>query len=138
MHSVQEILSEIFKRERGMEAHESIQLVSSYWGVAVGSQIASRTKPVHILGKRLVVDVDGQEWRRELASMSRRIASAVNRAVGAALLEDVDFRIVPPHRQKIEKAQLATSQTTQTSSDAIEDPNLRHIYQMSKTKALTK
>ena len=138
MNSVREILSETFKRERGTETNESIQLVHSYWEVAVGSQIASHTKPTRILGKRLVVDVDGQEWRRELASMSRRIANAVNRAVGTALLEDVDFRVVSPHLEKIEKVQPATSQTTQASSDAIKDPNLRHIYQKSKTKALTK
>ena len=94
MHSVREILSETFKRERGIETNESIQLVHSYWEVAVGPQIASHAKPALILGKRLVVDVDGQEWRRELASISRRFANAVNRAIGTALLEDVDLRDV--------------------------------------------
>ena len=138
MHSVREILSETFKRERGIETNESIQLVHSYWEVAVGPQIASHAKPALILGKRLVVDVDGQEWRRELAAISRRIANAVNRAIGTALLEDVDFRVVSLHREKIEKVQPATSQTAQASPDEIKDPNLRHIYQKSKTKALAK
>ena len=138
MEPVREILPEAFRRERGFGAEENDQLVCSCWKAAVGPQIAGCTRPVRILGKRLIVDVEGQAWRRELASMSRRIADKVNRAVGSAVLEDVDFRVAVPRRHGPGRAVLSAGPALNDEADAIRDPNLRRIYRRSKEKALEK
>ena len=104
MDSVRDILAEVFRKARGNETLENNQLVCAYWATAVGQQIATHTKPVQILDKRLVVDVDGQEWLCELAPMGRRIADKVNLAIGSNLLEDIIFRISTPQQENSKEA----------------------------------
>ena len=132
MESIREILPEVFRRERGAAAEENEQLVCSCWATAVGPQIAGRTKPVRLLDKRLIVDVEGQPWRRELASMSRKIVRKVNRVVGSDLLEDVVFRVAVPRRRGPGRAESVLGPVKREGADGIRDPNLRRLYERSK------
>lgn len=138
MDSIRKILSETFLRERGVDTEESTQLAGSYWATAVGQQIADHTKPVRVLGKRIIVDVDGQEWRSELASISRKIAEKVNQAIGSDLFDDVDFRVATPWHRGPAKAQSTVALTAKRNVETIQDPHLRLIYQRSRKKALQK
>ena len=145
MDSIREILPDAFRRERGFGAEESEQLVCSCWAAAVGPRIAANTQPIRLLGRRLIVDVEGQAWRRELARMSRRIADKVNRSVGSELLEDVDFRVAVPKRRGPGRAEStagqvpgAAGQVPNDEAVGISDPNLRRLYRRSKKQALEK
>ena len=138
MDSIRQVLSETFRRERGVDTEESTQLVCSYWTAAVGQKIADHTKPVRVLGKRLIIDVDEQEWRSALASISRKIAEKVNQAVGSDLLEDIDFRVAAPRRRGPARTQSSVGLTARNDVETIQDPHLRLIYQRSREKALQK
>ncbi len=138
MDSIREILPDAFRRERGFAEEETEQLACSCWAGAVGPRIAANARPIRLLGKRLIVDVEGQEWRRELASMSRKIAAKVNRAMGSDLIEDVDFRVAVPNRRGPGRAESAAGQVLNDEAAGIDDPHLRRLYRRSKKKALAK
>ncbi len=138
MDSIREILPDAFRRERGFAAEETEQLACACWAAAVGPRIAANTRPIRLLSKRLIVDVEGQAWRRELASMSRRIAAKVNRAMGSDLIEDVDFRVAVPNRRGPGRAESTAGQVRNDEAAGIGDPNLRRLYRRSKKKALAK
>ena len=138
LDSIQDILPEAFRRERGFGADENEQLACSCWAAAVGPRIAARTRPIRLLGKRLIIDVEGQAWRRELASMSRKIAAKINRAVGSDLIADVDFRVAVPDRREPGRAESAAGRVSNDEAAGISDPNLRRLYRRSMKKALDK
>ena len=124
-----------------MSGQDEDELVRTYWPSVVGPHIARRTRPVRILDGRLIVDIEGQEWRRQLAPMGRSIARRLNGAVGKDALEDVEFRVVVPGIRPPGRAQTATGAEEQQPHDeasGIQDPGLRRIYRRSMKKVVEK
>lgn len=142
MKPLKDILPDLYRREKSMTAEDEEELVRTYWPSTVGPYIARRTKPVRILEGRLIVDIEGQEWRRQLAPMGRSIARRLNGAVGKDVLEDVEFRVVIPDIRPPGRAQTATGtedpRQRHDEASGIEDPNLRRIYRRSMKKAVGK
>ncbi len=139
---LKDILPDLYRRQKRMTEEDEEELVRTYWPSTVGPQIARRTRPVRILKGRLIVDIEGQEWRRQLAPMGRTIARQLNGAVGKDVLEDVEFRVMVPNIRPPGRAQTATgtedSHQRQDEASGIEDPNLRRIYRRSIKKTVEK
>lgn len=132
MKNVREILPDVYRQ--GADKNSSDQeLALAYWPVVVGETIAERTRPVVLLGKRLVVDVESLAWRRQLAGLSRTIASKMNHAIGRPIIEGIDFRVGAPRSKPMERA-LSASGFGKTDDDAagIADAGLRRLYRLSK------
>ena len=142
MKPLKDILPGLYRREKSMTAEDEEELVRTYWPSTVGPHIARRTRPVRILNGRLIVDIEGHEWRRQLAPMGRTIARRLNGAVGKDVLEDVEFRVVVPAIRPPGRAQTATEaeepQQRHDEASGIEDPNLRRIYRRSMKKVVGK
>ena len=144
MKPLKDILPGLYRQEKSMTAEDEEELVRTYWPSTVGPHIARRTKPVRILEGRLIVDVEGHEWRRQLAPMGRSIARRLNGAVGNDALEDVEFRVIVPDIRPPGRAQTATgadqppTQEHHDEASGINDPNLRRIYRRSMKKAAGK
>ena len=142
MKPLKDILPDLYRQEKSMTAEDEEELVRTYWPSVVGPQIARRTRPVRILNGRLIVDIEGQEWRRQLAPMGRSIARRLNGAVGKDALEDVEFRVVVPDIRPPGRAQTATGveepQQRHDEASGIKDPGLRRIYRRSMKKAVGK
>ena len=144
MKPLKDILPDLYRREKRTTAEDEEELLRTYWPSTVGPQIARRTKPIRILEGRLIVDVEGHEWRRQLAPMGRSIARRLNGAVGRDALEDVEFRVVTPEIRPPGRAQTATGADQPAAPErhdeasGIQDPNLRRIYRRSMKKAVGK
>jgi len=112
------------------------ELALAAWPSAVGSKVAAHTRALKMVRSSLIVEVEDLIWQRQLFVLRHQILKNLAARLGAPLVEDVQFRIVPLRRQP----QRATSSTGQPlasdEADGISDPVLRRIYKASRKKAL--
>jgi predicted nucleic acid-binding Zn ribbon protein len=106
LESAKNILARIYREGREPKEQDE-QIVRSFWAPTVGAQIASRTQPIRLYRGRLVVDVEGHDWRRQLAAMSREITAKLNAALGKTVLEGIDFRVKVPAARPPRRASAA-------------------------------
>jgi hypothetical protein len=120
----------------GGSAIDAEGLARAAWPAAVGKKIASRTRPGRMVRTRLIVEVEDKIWQRQLFALSTQIVSNLARQLGQGIVEQVEFRIVPPRRdpQRAEAAQPTLSAFDE--ADQIVDPGLRRIYRNARKKAL--
>jgi hypothetical protein len=111
------------------------QMALAVWPEAVGAKIATHTRPAKLVRTRLVVEVPDATWQRQLFSLTHFIVRNMAKALGAGVVEDVEFRIVPPRREP-ERARAATPAPLFDDADAIADPVMRDLYKASRKKAL--
>ncbi|PWT97240.1 MAG: hypothetical protein C5B51_31720 [Terriglobia bacterium] len=109
------------------------ELVCAAWPHAVGKKIAGHTRAARMVRTRLIVEVEDHIWQRQLCSLSRHIVSNLERNVGAGLVDDLEFRIVP-RRREAQRAAHATPALLD-EAESISDPVLRSIYRSSRLKA---
>ena len=111
------------------------ELVCAAWPAAVGKKIASHTRAFKLVRTRLVVEVEDKVWQRQLFSLSRHIVGNLERALGAGLVDDVEFRVVPRRREP-QRATAAAPGLFRDDADSINDRVMRGIYKASRSKAL--
>ena len=119
MESAKNILAGIYREGTEPEKQDE-QIVCSFWAPTVGPQIARRTQPIRLYRGRLVVDVEGHDWRRQLAKMAREITAKLNAALGKTVLEGIDFRVKVPASRPLGRASTAeAADKTNTGSAGI-------------------
>jgi len=113
------------------------QMALAVWPEAVGIKIAPYTRAAKLVRPRLVVEVPDKTWQRQLFSLTPFVVRNLAKALGAGVVEDVEFRVVPPRRQP-DRARLSSPAAAPLfdDADAIADPVLRDIYKASRKKAL--
>lgn len=107
------------------------ELARSAWPVAVGKKIAARTTVAGMVRSTLVVEVEDPLWKRNLFLLRGQILSAVQRALGPGIVEDIRFRVGNVERREPQREERARDPETA----AIEDPVLRRLYAVSKKNA---
>jgi hypothetical protein len=97
------------------------------WRVAAGKKIAEHTRAVALVRGSLVVEVEDQIWQRQLKTLSGFLVRNLEKALGEALVTDIDFRPMPRRRepQRAERAR---------SSEDVLDPVLNLIYRQARKK----
>jgi predicted nucleic acid-binding Zn ribbon protein len=97
------------------------------WKVAAGKKIAEHTKAVALVRGSLVVEVEDQIWQRQLKTLSGFLVRNLEKALGEALVTDIDFRPMPRRRepQRAERAR---------GTEDVLDPVLDLIYRQSRKK----
>ena len=65
------------------------------WKVAAGKKIAEHTRATALVRGSLIVEVEDQIWQRQLTTLSRFLVSNLEKALGEALVTDIDFRPMP-------------------------------------------
>ena len=120
----------------GGKAIDAEGVARAAWPSAVGKKIAARTRAARLVRTRLIVEVEDPLWRRQLFALSAQILANLERRLGQGIVEDLEFRVMPPRRefQRAEAAQPALAAAD--DADQIADPVLRNIYKHSRTKAL--
>jgi len=111
------------------------ELACAAWRGAVGGKIASHTRAVKLVRTRLVVEVEDATWQRQLLSLSQFILRNLAKHLGAGLVEDLEFRVVPRRREP-QRAGRSMPGLFADEASAIEDPVLRTIYKASRARAL--
>lgn len=108
-------------------------MVCAAWASAVGKKIAAHTRAARLVRTHLIVEVEDAVWRRQLFVLREQIRRKIDESVGAGVVEDIEFRVMParlgPHR-----AQHAAAGADE--ANGIADPVLRNLYKASRKREL--
>jgi hypothetical protein len=110
------------------------EIACAAWAAAVGKKIATHTRPARLVRNRLIVEVEDRVWQRQLFALTSHILRNLEKSLGAGMIEDVEFRVVPRRREP-QRADLPVPALFD-EADGIADPVLRGIYRTSRAKAL--
>ena len=116
-------------------AHQHLtveELTLAAWPAAVGKRLAGRTRVVSVRSGRMVVEVEDDVWRRNLAALSPHILKNLAEMLDTAAPAWIEFRVGVPRRPPQSEPAV---QRVADESDGIEDPGLRRIYINSRRKA---
>jgi predicted nucleic acid-binding Zn ribbon protein len=97
------------------------------WKVAAGKKIAEHTRATRLVRGSLVVEVSDAVWQRQLSTLSRMLVANLEKALGEALVTDVDFRPMP-RRKEPQRAERAIGR------EDVLDPVLDVLYRQSRKK----
>lgn len=113
-------------------------LARAAWPLAVGKKVAARTRAARMVRTRLIVEVEDIVWKKQLFALSRQIVTNLERHLGQGIVEDLEFRVIPPRRepQRAKVAQPGQGAAPLDEADQIADPVLRNIYKGARQKAL--
>src|SRR5260370_15249225 len=111
------------------------QIACTAWARAVGKNIAAHTRAAKLVRKNLVIEVEDAVWQRNLFSLSRHILSNLEKAIGAGMVAELEFRVVPRRREP-QRAATSASSVHRDDADAITDPVLRNIYKAARKREL--
>ncbi len=111
-------------------------LARAAWPLAVGKKIAARTRPARMVRTRLIVEVDDLVWKKQLFGLSRQILTNMERHLGQGIVEDLEFRVMPPRRDAQRAAVAQPALAALDDADQIADPVMRNMYKLARRKAL--
>jgi len=106
------------------------QLARAAWPQAVGKRIAAHARPRVLAGSVLIVEVDDEEWQRQLSFLSSQILARLNQILGRELAGRIEFRPGAPRRMP-QRAATAFGH----EGKAIADAGMRMAYRSSRRKA---
>ena len=112
------------------------QMALAVWPAAVGGKIAPNTRAAKLVRTRLVVEVPDKTWQRQLFSLTPFVIRNLTKALGAGVVEDIEFRVVPPRREPERARAAIPAAPLFDDADAIADPVLRGIYKRARKRAL--
>lgn len=80
-----------------IEASDEVRdaFIFAAWRNVAGEQVYSRTKPILVGEKRLVIAVSDKTWKRNLETLASQLLFRLNAAVGKSLIDFIEFRILP-------------------------------------------
>ncbi len=92
MKSVGSVLSHFLDR---IASDEEIALIflSELWPQIVGKDLASKSRPLVLRDKRLLLSVPSQIWAKELTQLREMLVHAVNKHWDLSLIEKIDFEV---------------------------------------------
>ena len=108
-------------------------MVCAAWPSAVGGKIAVHARAVKLVRTHLIVEVEDAIWQRQLFVLREQIRRKLEESVGAGVVEDIEFRVIPA-RLGPQRARRATASADE--ANGIADPVLRNIYKASRKKGL--
>lgn len=97
------------------------------WKVAAGKKIAEHTRATALVRGALRVEVEDQIWQKQLNTLSRALLRNLEKALGEALVTDIDFRPMPRRREP-QRAERAIGR------ESVQDPVLDMLYRQSRKK----
>jgi predicted nucleic acid-binding Zn ribbon protein len=108
-------------------------MVCSAWASAVGKKIAAHARAAKLVRTHLIVEVEDAIWQRQLFVLREQIRRKISENVGAGIVEDIEFRVMPARLgpQRAERAMPSADE-----ANGINDPVLRNIYKASRKREL--
>lgn len=115
---------------------KSYHLAPKAWSTAVGKTIAAHSRVVFLDGDRLVVETEDAIWMAQLRSLENQILERIGKVVGHGMVKELDFRLAAPRRMpQMARAEGSLHlEASEDESDAIQDPVMRRLYQISRRK----
>jgi hypothetical protein len=92
MKSVGSVLSHFLDR---IASDEEIALIflKELWPQTVGKDLASKSRPLALRDKRLLLAVPSEIWVKELTQLRQMLVHAVNQYWDLRLIEKIDFEV---------------------------------------------
>ena len=121
------------------ESCEAGDIACAAWKRAVGKKIAVHSRASKLVRDKLVVEVEDWLWQRNLMGLSRQILKNLEHAIGPGIVNDLEFRIVPPRRgPHVAEASTRSFElhALNDEADGIVDPGLRRIYRRRRNKEI--
>lgn len=107
-------------------------LLRAAWPLAAGKVIARHTRAARVEGLRLVVDVEDESWRRQLAALEGQILENLYRILGRRAVRGLEFRLRPPRRGP---AQASANVAAGDEADRVADPVLQRLYRKPRARS---
>ena len=108
------------------------KLAQAGWPLAVGRRLASRTRPLQLVGTRLVIGVEDAVWQSQLFTLREQILRRLEQVLGRRLVTALEFRVAVP-RPGVRREELPARAPDE--ADGIADPVLRSLYKASRKRA---
>jgi predicted nucleic acid-binding Zn ribbon protein len=89
--SISEVLKEFSKNSKFDDKLLETRLVSN-WNTLLGPTVANGTRSVHISNRTLFVAIESAVMRHELFMLRNQIKDALNKSVGASIIDSIMFR----------------------------------------------
>ncbi|MGA2131409.1 MAG: DUF721 domain-containing protein [Bryobacteraceae bacterium] len=118
------------------DAIDTDNLARAVWPLAVGKKVAARTNAARMVRTRLIVEVEDPIWKKQLMALSPQILGNLERHLGRGVVEDLEFRVIPPRRGPQRAAASLPAAASGDDADQIADPVMRNIYKIARKKAL--
>lgn len=92
MKSINSLLSHFIDR---IASDEKVALIflNELWPQIVGKDLASKSRPLALRDKRLLLAVPSEVWVKELTQLRQMLVHAVNKYWNFHLIEKVDFEV---------------------------------------------
>lgn len=87
---IREILQRFFKSV-GIENRLEENLAFAFWDSVVGKEISLHTEPEKIIRGTMMVKVDNDVWRNELAFFKNEIIQKLNQKIGKKIIQEIKF-----------------------------------------------
>ena len=113
------------------------QVAIAAWPLAAGKKVAAHSRAITIVRGRLVVEVSDAIWQSQLRTVRSFILAKLEKDLGAKLVTDIEFRVVPPRigpgrEEKIIRGPLWPSAD---EADGIADPFLAKVYKAKRKRS---
>ncbi len=127
-------------------------VIFAAWRKIAGENLRGQTMPLNLFGKRLIIAVTGETWRKHLEYLSPQMIFKINSVLGQALVTYIEFR-VDEKAVLQERATLVVKQDDaitdesalgevtakmRHSADAIKDPHLRYQFLLAAGSCLVR
>ena len=116
----------------------SDQVAIAAWSVAAGKKIAAHSRAVTLVRCRLVVEVTDEIWQKQLRTVRGFILNKLEKDLGAALITDIEFRVVPPRRGPGREDRIVRGPLfppAPDEADAIADPFMALVYKEKRKRS---
>jgi predicted nucleic acid-binding Zn ribbon protein len=110
------------------------ELGEAVWPAVAGKRLASRTGPVRMYGRKMVVEVEDDVWKRQLSAMAGQLLIRLQQVAGPSLVDSLEFRVGLPKRRPPAMSLAITA--AGDPADGITDPIFRHLYLASREESL--
>ncbi len=114
-------------------------IARAVWPSAVGKAITAHTSRVKLVRTTLVVEVEDAMWQKQLHRLTGQIVARLHAVMGCDAIQDIEFRVAIPRRQAMRAeardSTCAAQPALADEADAIQDPVLKKVYQLSRKKA---
>jgi hypothetical protein len=111
-----------------------LEILRPAWEHVVGPLLFKRTRPVSLIGNRLVVEAPDVRWRVQLVRYEGAILDRIRRLLGEDSIHGIDWKINPALAVEAEPAparkppQRELDFGVRKAADGIRDPELRELF----------
>ncbi len=127
-------------------------VIFAAWRRIAGESLRGHTVPLNLFGKRLIIAVTSETWRKHLEHLTPQMIFKINSVLGQALVTYIEFRVeenkVLAERSAMNKPgdaeitdETALGEVTakmRHSADAIKDPHLRYQFLLAAGSCLVR